>query len=469
MPEAVAPLRLVSLTTTQRNALTPAEPMVVFDSTLSAVFTYIDGQWVALAPTSRQTIANPVGGYTVGTTDARIYGTYAFNTTLTADRLITLCAANVVPAGFRMRIEDAGSGCATPTSAGTTFEIQVKAKTGDTMENVAPATNFEVIREARGSIEVESDGVSNWSIVAVVPHTRVEVWTVAATHTSKYRKPLTCRAVRVVAIGGGGGGAAGHQQNAATNAGGGGGGGPGGFSDITLIASDVGVTETVVVGAKGTGGTTRTTAGNGQAGIAGNASTFTAGGGVVVYAGGGAGGGAALSSGGPGGVPGVGTGFSDASLQFTSFVLGNGTGAAPAGTVGAVAAWIGLNGGPGGGGGGGGVTAANGQLASTDGGVGAYGYGVAGVGAAGGPRGTSGNVGSAGTAATAVGAATILGGGGGGGGGSRAATAGAGFAGGAGGKYGGGGGGGGPGIGAGNANGAGGDGADGAVQVISYR
>jgi hypothetical protein len=87
------------------------------------------------------------------------------------------------------------------------------------------------------------------AMYATAPITQKDVYGTVGSFT--YTKPAGARTIRAVAIGAGGGGASGRST--ATAAGGGGGGG-GGRADESFIASEIGATLAVVVGAKGTGG-----------------------------------------------------------------------------------------------------------------------------------------------------------------------------------------------------------------------
>lgn len=298
------------------------------------------------------------------------------------------------------------------------------------------------------------------------------------TSSGTWTKPAgTPKAVEVIMFGGGGGGGGGQGRAAGNVRSGGSGAGAGCYVRRMFKPADLSATETVTIGAGGTGGAGGTNAA-GANGTAGANTTF--GTRLTAYGGGrGIGNNASNSAGGGGGGTG-GAGFDgDASgygglpynIAFSGLVMGGAGGisvddGSPAEYGGGAGGWtnaVGAAGSAGGGsiyggsggGGGGMITAANAGANGGNGGLsGTY---LSGTGAAGG-TGTGGTAGAAGAAGT-----TILGGGGGGGGGPR--TSGTGGAGGAGGVRGGGGGGGGAGT---NVGGVGGAGGAGYCLVITY-
>lgn len=280
-----------------------------------------------------------------------------------------------------------------------------------------------------------------------------------------WTKPSGATFVMVEAWGAGGGGGSGRRGAASSTRNGGTGGGGGTYVYRLFKASDLGATETVTIGANGTGGAAVTANDtNGNPGTNGGNSTF----GIFLTAfggGGGLGGTASNVSGGYGGGA-----LSAANLGTTaglpnmpneaghfgsgSGVSGNeiasGFGGARGGRVNAGNGDVGgssYQGGPGGGSGGG-INTSNVVAAGAAGGsnVGASGGGGAG--------GTAGGDGSAGTGRQ-------------GGGGGAADDAGAAGNGGAGGGFGAGGGGGGASL-NGNNSGAGGDSADGFMRVYTW-
>lgn len=277
--------------------------------------------------------------------------------------------------------------------------------------------------------------------------------------TSTWTKPAGAKTVHVVIFGGGGGGGSGRRRatgSIATAAWGGGAGGGGGRAEFWLSASALGSTESVVVGAGGTGGIARTVDDStGANGGAGSASSF----GSFSVRGGGSGVGGSASSG-SGGLGGGSLGeFASANTTYSSTGGGGNSGAGAVGNRGGLR--------PGGGGGGGGFGAS--FATAFAGGGGALGGAIllstntltTGGGGSLGPADST-TPGGAGANAPEY----ILGGSGGGGGGSGTSVSGSGSAGGAGGYPGGGGGGGGAGHGV--DSGAGGDGGNGYVRVTTY-
>jgi hypothetical protein len=96
----------------------------------------------------------------------------------------------------------------------------------------------------------------------------------AFTSSGTWTKPSGLSHIYALIIAGGGGGAGGTREAASTNRGGGG-SSNGGVLLIRIAESDLDSTETIVVGAAGTGGPARTTTtGNGSFGTAGGASSF---------------------------------------------------------------------------------------------------------------------------------------------------------------------------------------------------
>lgn len=292
------------------------------------------------------------------------------------------------------------------------------------------------------------------------------------TSSTTWTKPTGAKAVEVICIGAGGGGGSGRKGAAGSTRTGGGGGGGGAYSRAVFDASLLGSTETVSVGAGGTGGAAITTDSTlGANGVAGGASTF----GNWVYAGGGGrgnGGNALQVLGGGGGstartgtfntssgVYGIGGqgSPSQAAPSAAEFGGGGGGGSTDSSvtTLAAYNAGSSLFGGPGGGGGGT-IDSADAILGGGNGGnTASY---ATGGGASGGSSGAAGSNGASPTR-------SICGTGGGGGGSSATTNAGSGGVGG----IGAGGGGGGASLNGANRNsGAGGAGGDGRVIVITY-
>ncbi len=320
------------------------------------------------------------------------------------------------------------------------------------------------------SIDANGNHVANGAACNGV--TTVQSFTTAGTTT--YTPTSGMKLVCWTVVGAGGGGGSGARQAASTIASGGGGGGGGGKNYGCFTAAQIGASQSITVGAGGTGGVAQSvdsTAGNN--GVAGTATRV----GTLLFAGGGglgSGGGLAAGSGGGGGgafnTGGNASGATGGAAAFggsaggsaalggnTATLGGSGGGGGPAaGTVGTIGGSALLS--ASGGGSGGGITAANATSAGGNGGAilvnGANVVALGGAAAAAGAPGTS---------YVAIGPLGQAGNGGGGGGSDTAAPG----AGGAGGQCGGAGGGGGA-VQNGAASGAGGAGADGCAIAQEY-
>lgn len=258
-----------------------------------------------------------------------------------------------------------------------------------------------------------------------------------------WNKPAGATSISVYQWGGGGGGGSG--RNATSNNRGGGGGAHGGcYSEVTLLASQAGSTETVTVGAAGVGGPGPAVGGLGVAGTAGGESSF----GSWCRASGGQPGGAGTTTAGP------------AAPQYTTsndfYAFAQSAGATAGSATGAPSAATPASNHIAPGAGAGGAGTAGSSAAGAAGSDGAKSRGGAGSGGAGGAAASNGTDG-------ADGSHSLIGGGGGGSGGSSGT--GPGGRGGHGGFPGGGGGGGGGGSG--GTNGDGGNGGGGYVVVVT--
>lgn len=310
---------------------------------------------------------------------------------------------------------------------------------------VAVASAWASRTPAQVKTTLSLDLVSNTSDATKATAGAPDVQEFSATGT--WTKPTGAIAVLVQMIGAGGGGCGGPTR--ATNVAGvpGGGGSAGAAVEQWFVATDLSATETVTIGAVGTGGagaTANSTAG--VDGVAGGDTTFGA---HLTAKGGQPGsnfGGLILGAG----------GGSNFALPASSFPIGYGGSATP--SFAATAGTSGGSGVAGGGGIGGAVSAGNVHSGGAGGGAGLGGSGGGGGTAAGG-NGTGGTAGS-----------KMAGGGGGGGGGSSTqADATNGGVGGAGGAPGGGGGGGGCATNAFGHGGAGGAGGAPYVRITTFR
>jgi hypothetical protein len=162
--------------------------------------------------------------------------------------------------------------------------------------------------------------------------------------TFTWTKPAGAKLVEMYLWGAGSGGGSGSRQLITSTRFGGGASGGGGFLYMTISADLLGATESVVVGAGGTGGAALTSNGNGNAGSPGGATTFS------IYR-------APQANQGAGGTTTTGTaGLSITNLNFVSIASG-GNGGSGSSTTGNTSNILGLNSLPTGGGGGGGGTA----------------------------------------------------------------------------------------------------------------
>lgn len=306
-----------------------------------------------------------------------------------------------------------------------------------------------------------SDGAGNWDLAMsgnqtavsppAGPSSNVQVFTADGTWT----KPSGAINHKVIAIGGGGGGGGGATSSSGQNRSGGAGGGGAGIVVRDYLASQLGASESVVVGTGGSGGAAGSTSGsNGGPGAPGFPTTF----GAHLKAGSGQGGGAGENSvnaaGGNGAeetdYPGA-SSNRQANAGAGSFYNSNPDAGDQALRL------------PGGGGAGGGIDSTDTPFLASDGGRGDATETATGL--VGGTAGVAnGGAGGAGTSTS-----YWNGGAGGGGGGASDDDTVSGGAGGVGGTYGGGGGGGGAAPSGGTAEGGvGGDGGDGICVVISW-
>ena len=494
-PASLATTDLVLVVTTPGG--TPASQSITFANLLKSGYslsTFSDANYTAVAT---DTIVGQTG-------------------TLTAARVVTLPAANAVPAGYELIVCDmSGSVTATNTitlqRAGSdtlngstsvainsaygarrlisngsnkwTFDAGV-LRTSNNLSDVASVSTartnlgLDVISTCKSNLGSTTDpgtgndntqGYAIGSVWVNTSNNMAWICTNASTGAAKWAKdspalpdvqlftssgtwakPAGAAVVMLYLIGAGGGGGAGRRGAAGTVRCGGGGGGGGALTILTYPASAFSSSETVTIGAGGSGAATQTVdSTDGSAGGFGAVSYFKG----LNYARASAGspGSGGTASTGSGGAAGSGTtvGATGASASTTG----------GAGLAGISAIHAGCSGGSGGGISSGDVEGAGGAGSGWPSAAGG------GSGSAGGAAGGN-NPGPNGAAISSVASTYTMTGGQGGGGGGASKTTAAG-AGGNGGKYGAGGGGGGASL-NGFASGAGGNGADGVVLVISY-
>jgi hypothetical protein len=266
-------------------------------------------------------------------------------------------------------------------------------------------------------VPVVQSGVTKQAAISLIPGMKLlarDTFSASGTWT----KPTGAKLCVVQVIGGGGGGASGQAGDNTSNRAGGGGASGGGIMTLTVDAGDLNATETVVIGAAGTGAVGSTTPTNGT-GTDGGASSF----GTKAYA--------------VGGQRGVTTSGGSLSQRVTHTVQGASvTAASNGGGGGSISAGSSGNKGShpdflaatGGGGGGGGLSTASAVAAGGDGGSGWNGgangllQSSTALVAGGGPTGGAGSTTAAGTAGgtgTSFTASSYFGDGGAGGGGRR--------------------------------------------------
>lgn len=180
--------------------------------------------------------------------------TYSYLDTDTGSSVTyTLPAANAVAAGRFYEFKDS-------TGQAATNNITINRAGADTIDG---ATSF-VINANYGSVRLVSDGNSKWMLNPSVTQSKITTFTSNGTWTKSTLNP---KFIKVTVIGGGGGGggtaATGVGESACAGSGGG-----GGTSIKMILASALGATETVTVGAAGTAGS----AGNNAGGTGGTSS-----------------------------------------------------------------------------------------------------------------------------------------------------------------------------------------------------
>lgn len=421
------------------------------------------GDWKNIPGSTYLTTADAVSGYqplngTLGALSSLINapgvltnngsGTFSYTDTAAtgagaadANKLLKLDAFGGAVLGSALTLKGDGSNSGTiylfdPTNADFTTIRRNPASAGSGLLLTPEVTGGTLI----GSNDV---GTVTSTMLADPPpitnlYTANETWTNPS--------PATPRRMFVRLVAAGGGGGTGRKGAAGSGRAGGGGGGAGSVVEFYCLTTDLGGTESVTVGAGGTGAPARTTnSTDGQPGVAGGDTSFAA----TIAKGGNAGSGGGTTVGAAGAA--ITNGHSIGLAVLTTSAGGTGTA---------------TNGGPGtnvnqsvptGGGGAGGISSSD--SAGTGGSGGAMGVSAAQTLLAGGTGGTGGANGTHGNAGRGSGT--------GGGGGSSSLSANGGN-GGNGGGFGSGGGGGAAGIDSVGDSGAGGNGAGGYALIITY-
>lgn len=382
----------------------------------------------------------------IGVADARIDFDGTLVITLTNGKEIT--AGDVVPLDIAEKLQIFYNNSASG-SGGSALEVKNE---GTTLSTEVTSIDF----TGDGVTATNTGGAISVAITGGGGISSADIQEFTTAGTSTWTKPAGAKLVYILAFGGGGGGGSGRRRataSVASAAFGGGGGAAGGRVELWIPAIELGATETVTVGAGGTGGSAVTvddTSGN--AGIAGYNSTV---GSRIFSRGGSTGATGGTTTSGPAGTSTMSVAITYNAASF--FTSAGGVGSTVPGLSGNRGGYNGGGGGGGSGFAGASTTESNANLGGKGGSAfttstsATGGGGDAGLGHSNGGNGSN--------AATYF----IGGDGGGGGGGGSSVAAGAG---GNGGFPGGGGGGGGAGHGA--NSGAGGNGGSGYVRIVTF-
>jgi hypothetical protein len=185
-------------------------------------------------------IAN--ANYTILATDRYVATT---TTAFTAQRTATLPAANGVNAGQVLYVGDDGSAIT------ASFSLLIARGGTDTINKQTSSLN---LTSPLSSVILESDGVSNWTVISRSPAVRLTFLTSGTTYTTT----IGAKAMYAECVGGGGGGG-GAVCSAASKAAAGSGGGGGGYAAVFIVNPKA--SYTYAIGGAGTAGTTAGAAG----------------------------------------------------------------------------------------------------------------------------------------------------------------------------------------------------------------
>ena len=372
-----------SLTTTERNALTAVNGMVIYNSTTSRVEMYQGGAWIRLHLLNDMTITSAAQD------DVLYLDSSGDGARLAADTTGKVLVTKGTSANPAWEYLEGAEVAASTTHGGIPF-----IGSNGRLSLLAPPTSIPT-----GSIQVLKTGGSGAdpSYQEFVGSTILTRFTTAGNHT--WTPTTGIHTAYVECVGGGTGGNSGRVVTGGAAGSGGSPGGGGARAQVGTLIQGAHLLSNIAltVGAGGVGGT-----GSSTSGTAGGASSFgalntdafyfSAAGGAINAASGGAGGTTAAGNGGDGGLGGDGgTAIAGAAGGGASSpTVAGGTGGATGGAAGAAGGASGVDGAGGGGGGGGGVIGTG-----STGGAGGAG-GIAGGGGGGGSAGATSGSGAAG-------------------------------------------------------------------------
>jgi hypothetical protein len=202
---------------------------ILVASLISSVADQSAYNWPAGA--GRTTFSN--ANYTMVSTDRYVAST---TTTFTASRTVTLPAANALNAGQIVYIGDDGGAIT------SSLTLSIARAGSDTIQGGISSI---VLTSPRSSVILESDGSSNWMVVARHPSANV----VILKGGTSYKPSVGTKALWVECIGGGGGG--GGVVSSAGNCAVAGGGGGGGYAAVFVRNPKTSYTYAVGVGGAG--------------------------------------------------------------------------------------------------------------------------------------------------------------------------------------------------------------------------